>query len=136
MRWLRLQHHKAEDWVISTGKTTSIRDFVKIAFSMIGVELEFVGSGLNEKGIVKSCSNKKYNLEVGNEVVAVSEKYFRPTEVDLLIGDSTKAKEILGWEPETSLKELIYEMVESDLKLFNKDKYLRQGGFETFNHYE
>ena len=76
MMWMILQHNKAEDWVISTGKTTSIRDFVKIAFSMIGVELEFVGSGLNEKGIVKSCSNKKYNL-VGNEVVAVSEKYFR-----------------------------------------------------------
>ena len=136
MMWMILQHNNAEDWVISTGKTTSIRDFVKIAFSMIGVELEFVGSGLNEKGIVKSCSNKKYNLEVGNEVVAVSEKYFRPTEVDLLIGDSTKAKEILGWEPETSLRELICEMVESDLKLFKKDKYLRQGGFETFNHYE
>ena len=136
MMWMILQHNDAEDWVISTGKTTSIRDFVKIAFLMIGVELEFIGKGLNEKGIVKSCSNKKYNLEVGNEVVAVSEKYFRPTEVDLLIGDSTKAKEILGWEPETSLKELICEMVESDLKLFKKDKYLRQGGFETFNHYE
>ena len=136
MMWMILQHNNAEDWVISTGKTTSIRDFVKIAFSMIGVELEFVGSDLDEKGIVKSCSNKKYNLKVGKEVVAVSKKYFRPTEVDLLIGDSTKAKEILGWEPETSLNELICEMVESDLKLFKKDKYLREGGFEIFNHYE
>ena len=136
MMWMILQHDKPEDWVIATGRSTSIRDFIKMAFSHIGVELEFKGSGVNEIAFIASSSNKKYNLEIGKEVLGVDPKYFRPTEVDLLIGDPTKAKEKLGWTPETSLEDLVKEMIESDLKLFEKDKYLKDGGHQTLNYYE
>ena len=136
MMWMILQHDKPEDWVIATGRSTSIRDFIKMAFSHIGVELEFKGSGVDEIAIIASSSNKKYKLEIGKEVLGVDAKYFRPTEVDLLIGDPTKAKEELGWTPETSLEDLVKEMMESDLKLFEKDKYLKDGGHQTLNYYE
>ena len=136
MMWMILQHDKPEDWVIATGRSTSIRDFIKMAFSHIGVELEFKGSGVDEIAIIASSSNKEYNLEIGKEVLGVDAKYFRPTEVDLLIGDPTKAKEELGWTPETSLEDLVKEMMESDLKLFEKDKYLKDGGHQTLNYYE
>ena len=136
MMWMILQHDKPEDWVIATGRSTSIRDFIKMAFSHIGVELEFKGSGVNEIAVIASSSNKKYNLEIGKEVLGVDVKYFRPTEVDLLIGDPTKAKEKLGWTPETSLEDLVKEMMESDLKLFEKDKYLKDGGHQTLNYFE
>ncbi len=136
MMWLILQHDQPEDWVIATGKSTSIRDFIKMAFSHVGVELEFKGTGTNEIAVIASVSNKKYNLHVGKEVVGVDSKYFRPTEVDLLIGDATKAKEKLGWSPETSLDSLVKEMMESDLKLFEKDNYLKEGGHQTLNYYE
>ena len=136
MMWMILQHDKPEDWVIATGRSTSIRDFIKMAFSHIGVELEFKGSGVDEIAVIASSSNKKYNLEIGKEVLGVDAKYFRPTEVDLLIGDPTKAKEKLGWTPETSLEDLVKEMMESDLKLFEKDKYLKDGGHQTLNYYE
>ena len=136
MMWMILQHDIAEDWVIATGKTTTIRDFVKMAFKYIGVNLEFKGTGVNEIAIVKSCTNSKYNLEIGKEILAVDKRYFRPTEVDLLIGDPTKAKEKLGWVPEISLDDLVKEMMESDLKLFERDNYLKGGGHKIFNQYE
>ena len=136
MMWMILQHDRAEDWVIATGKTTSIREFVKMAFKEIGVELEFKGSGVNEIAIVASCSMDKYQLEIGKEVLGIDERYFRPTEVDLLIGDPSKAKNELGWTPEISLNELVKDMMESDLKLMGKDKFLKEGGFETLNYFE
>ncbi len=136
MMWMILQAKKAEDWVIATGETTSVRDFIKMAFSFIDVEIEFVGEGLFEKGLVKSSKNKKYQIEIGKEVVNVDSKYFRPTEVDLLIGDATKAKEKLGWEAKTPLRDLVKEMMESDLKLFEKDKYIKEGGHDPLNSYE
>ena len=134
--WMILQADKAEDWVIATGRTTTIRDFVEMAFEHIGVELEFTGKGLNEVAIVKSCSNPDYQLTIGKEVLSIDEKYFRPTEVDLLVGDATKAKEKLGWEPQITLEELLEDMMISDIKLFKKDKYLKDGGFNTLNYFE
>jgi GDPmannose 4,6-dehydratase len=136
MMWMILQADKAEDWVIATGRTTSIRDFVKMAFGHIGVELKFIGEGINEVAKIKSCSNQKYQLEVGKEVLSVDEKYFRPTEVDLLIGDPTKAKEKLGWECKITLEELVDDMMSSDIDLSKKDNYLRDGGFSTSNYFE
>tara|TARA_S200000501_G_C20859374_1_gene759080 strand:- start:1141 stop:2265 length:1125 start_codon:yes stop_codon:yes gene_type:complete len=118
--WLILQYKNAEDWVISTGVTTSIRDFIIMAFDYVGIKLEFQGEGINEKGIVISCSNSDYNIEIGNEVISVDPSYFRPTEVDLLIGDSSKAKDKLGWEPKLSLNDLVADMMKSDLDLFYK----------------
>ena len=116
MMWMILQYDKAEDWVIATGKTTSIRNVVKMAFDFLGIELEFIGNGINEKAYVKSCKNSNYQIQIGKEVVNIDPNYFRPTEVDLLVGDSSKAKEKLGWKPEIHLEELIHEMVMSDLK--------------------
>ena len=114
--WLILQQDKPEDFVISTGKTTRVREFVRMAFLECGIELEFVGKNENEVGKVKSCSNPKYQIEIGKEVVKVDPTYYRPTEVDLLIGDPTKSKEQLGWEPKYDLKALVKEMIECDLK--------------------
>src|SRR6056300_1068084 len=136
MMWMILQADQAEDWVIATGTTTSIRDFVKMAFMQVGIELEFSGEGLNEVARVKSCSNSNYQLKEGHEVLSIDPKYFRPTEVDLLIGDPTKAKEKLGWQPQIKLQELIEDMMCSDLKLMSKDKYLRDGGYTTLNYFE
>lgn len=136
MMWLILQADQAEDWVIATGKTTKVRDFVVKAFACVGIELEFKGVGKEEKAFVKSCSNKKYQLELGKEVLAIDKRYFRPTEVDLLIGDATKAKQKLDWEPEYSLDELIQEMIEADLKNVDKELYLKKGGFDLQNGHE
>jgi len=136
MMWMILQADKPEDWVIATGKATAVRDFVKMAFAYTGIELEFKGKGKDEKGIVVSCSNPKYQIEVGKEVVAVNARYFRPTEVDLLIGDATKANTKLGWIPEYTLEQLINEMMESDLKLMTKDQYLKDGGYTIMNYFE
>ena len=136
MMWMILQHDQAEDWVIATGKTTSIRDFVKMAFEHVGIELEFKGEGLDEKACIVSCSNPDYQLEVGKEVLSIDEKYFRPTEVDLLIGDPSKAKNKLGWVPEIELPELVEDMMQSDLHLMQKDQYLKDGGYTTLNYYE
>ena len=136
MMWMILQADKPEDWVIATGRTTTIRDFVKMAFGHIGVELEFTGKGLDEVAKVKSCSNLDYQLQIGKEVLSIDEKYFRPTEVDLLVGDATKAKEKLGWEPQITLEELVDDMMISDIKLFKKDKYLKNEGFNTHNYFE
>lgn len=136
MMWLILQAEEAEDWVIATGKTTKIRDFVKMAFGNVGIELEFVGDGLKEVARVIKCNNTKYQLELGKEVLAIDPKYFRPTEVDLLIGDPSKAKSKLGWEPVIQLEELVNEMMIADLKLMEKDSFLKDGGYETLNYYE
>ena len=107
-----------------------------MAFSHIGVELEFKGSGVNEKAFVTNCKNKKYQLEIGKEILCIDSKYFRPTEVDLLVGDPTKAKTKLGWELEYDLPALVEDMMQSDLKLMTKDQYLRDGGYETLNYFE
>ena len=136
MMWMILQAREPEDWVIATGTTTSVRDFIKMSFKHIGVELEFKGKGVNEKGFLKSCNNPEYKLEIGKEVVQVDSKYFRPTEVDLLIGDASKAKNKLGWKPEYSLEELITEMMSSDLILMQKNQYLKEGGYSTKNYFE
>ena len=123
MMWLILQADKAEDWVIATGETTSVRDFVRMAFAEVGIELEFRGEGVNEKGFVASCNNQNYKLEIGKEVLSVDASYFRPTEVDLLIGDPSKAKTKLGWVPEHDLASLVKDMMASDLELFkNKNE--------------
>jgi len=113
-----------------------VRDFVRMAFAEIGVTLEFKGEGVNEKGFVKTSTNPSYKLAIGKEVVAVDPRYFRPTEVDLLIGDATKAKEKLGWVPQFTLEELVKDMMQSDLKLMHKDQYLNEGGYEIMNYYE
>jgi len=136
MMWMVLQADKPEDWVIATGKTTTVRDFVKMSFAFAGIELEFKGEGINEKAVIVSCSNKKYQVKIGKEVLAVDSKYFRPTEVDLLIGDPTKANTKLGWIPKYNLEQLINEMMESDLKLMTKDQYLKDGGYTIMNYFE
>jgi GDPmannose 4,6-dehydratase len=135
MQWLMLQQQEAKDFVIATGKTTQIRDFVKMAFSEIGVELAFRGSEENEEGVVVA-SNGKYKVPVGQVVVKVDPRYYRPTEVDLLIGDPTKANTQLGWKPKYSLEQMIQEMVASDLNIFEKDQFLKQSGFEVKNEFE
>lgn len=119
--WLILQQDKAEDFVISTGKTTTVREFVRMAFLECGIELDFVGENENEVGRVKSCSNSKYQLEIGKEIVKIDPAYYRPTEVDLLIGDSTKARTVLGWKPKFDLKDIVEQMVEADIQLFEKE---------------
>ncbi|MCE3296660.1 MAG: GDP-D-mannose dehydratase [Crocinitomicaceae bacterium] len=136
MMWMILQADEAEDWVIATGKTTSVRDFLIFAFREIGIELEFSGSGIHEKGRIVSCSDPRYQLKTGMEAVAIDERYFRPAEVDLLIGDASKAKNKLGWEPEYTLEQLISEMVAADLREVEKEKYIQEGGFTLKNYYE
>jgi len=136
MMWMILQAEKPEDWVIATGVTTEVRDFVKMAFAEAGITIEFKGEGVNEKGYVVKCDNPAYQVAVGKEVVAVDPKYFRPTEVDLLIGDPTKAKTKLGWVPEYDLKGLVADMMAGDLKLMTKDTYLKKGGYRINNYFE
>jgi GDPmannose 4,6-dehydratase len=118
--WLILQQETPEDFVIATGITTSVRDFIKLAFAEVGIELKFAGEGINERGLVAICNNPAYQLPIGKEVVAVDPEYFRPTEVELLIGDPTKAKEKLGWKPKYDLAGLVKEMVKSDLENIKK----------------
>ncbi|HEC45179.1 MAG TPA: GDP-mannose 4,6-dehydratase [Bacteroides sp.] len=134
--YLMLQQDEPEDFVIATGVTTQIREMLKLAFTEVGIEVNFTGSGDEEKGIVEKCSNPKYQLKKGHVVVEVDKRYYRPTEVDLLIGDPTKAKEKLGWVTEYDLQSLVKEMVESDIKQAEKEVHLRNGGFKTLNYYE
>lgn len=136
MMWMILQADKPEDWVIATGKTTKVREFVRMSFHEAGIELEFKGEGVDEKAYVKSCKNPKYQLEIGKEILAVDPKYFRPTEVELLIGDPSKAKKKLGWQIEYDLKDLVKDMVQSDLKLMQKEQYLKDGGYRILNYFE
>ena len=133
--WLILQQEKPEDFVLATGVTTEIREFIRMAFAEVGVEVEFKGEGVDEKGYVKS-STPQYNLKIGQEVVAIDPRYFRPTEVDLLIGDPTKAKTKLGWQPKYDVKMLCAEMVAADVELFKREKLLRDSGFEVKNQFE
>jgi GDPmannose 4,6-dehydratase len=133
--WLMLQQDKPEDFVIATGVTTTVRDFVKLSFLEAGIEIEFKGSGVSEIGLVKKCHGE-FKLPEGKEVVAVDSKYFRPTEVDLLLGDPTKAKTKLGWKPKHDLASLVKDMMQSDLALFKRDKYLIDGGHKVMRYNE
>jgi GDPmannose 4,6-dehydratase len=152
MMWMILQAPAPEDWVIATGITTAVRDFVRMSFAEVGIRLRFEGEGVNEVGIIDSIDQEKHqgiinsnneqgkvnneSLLIGKEVLAVDPKYFRPTEVDLLIGDPTKANTKLGWTPEHDLASLVKEMMESDVKLMKKDQYLKDGGYVTLNYFE
>ena len=132
--WLMLQQDKPQDFVLATGKTTTVREFVRLAFKRVNIILEFTGKNENEKGLVVEAPN---NPElVGKEIVHVDKRYYRPTEVELLIGDPTKAKNEMGWEPKYNLIALINEMVEADLDLFKKDQHLKNAGFNVLHQYE
>ncbi len=134
--WLMLQQEKPEDFVIATGTTTAVREFVKKAFAEVGVELSFTGTGAEEVATIAACHHADYQLPIGKEVVAIDPRYYRPTEVDLLIGDATKAKEKLGWVPKYDLAGLISEMIHSDLDIFRKERLLKEHGFDILNQYE
>ena len=142
--WLMLQQDKAEDFVIATGITTTVREFIKMAFLELGIEVEFSGKDQNEKGVIIDIDEQKVDelglnpdaLRFGQTVVKVDPKYFRPTEVDLLIGDASKAKQKLGWQPKYSLQALVSDMVKSDLHLVKRDDYLKKGGYKTLNYFE
>lgn len=134
--YLILQQDKPEDFVIATGKTTEIREFIRMAFAEVGIEIEFKGEGVDEKGYVAACHNPEYQLPIGKEVLAIDPKYFRPTEVDLLLGDPTKAMTQLGWKPKYDVKMLCAEMVAADIELFKKEKLLKEAGFEVKNQFE
>src|SRR5574343_392549 len=141
---LILQQEKAEDYVIATGVTTEIREFARMAFRYLGIELNFEGQDVNEKGIIASVDKARAeelklnlnSLTVGKEVINVDPKYFRPTEVDLLIGDASKSREKLGWKPKHTLSDLVNDMMQSDLHLMKKDEYLKEGGFRTMSYFE
>lgn len=134
--YLMLQQEQPEDFVVATGITTEVRDFVKMAFAHVGVEVKFKGEGAEEKGVVKSCSNETYQLPIGATVVEVDSRYFRPTEVELLIGQPEKAMKKLGWKPKYTLQTLVEDMMEGDLKTMQKEKYLNDGGYQTLNYFE
>ena len=136
MMWMILQAEQSEDWVIATGKTTTVREFVRLAFKEVGIELEFKGTGVNETAKVVKCNNTLFQVELGKEILSIDPAYFRPTEVDLLIGDPTKAKEKLGWVPEHDLESLVKDMMQSDVKLMQKQQYLKNGGYQTNNYFE
>jgi GDPmannose 4,6-dehydratase len=142
--WLMLQQDKPEDYVIATGVTTTVREFIKMAFGELGIEVEFSGKDENERGVIIDIDQQKIEqlglnadgLKFGQTVVKVDPKYFRPTEVDLLIGDPSKAKKQLGWEPSYDLQALVTDMVQSDLHLAKKDEHMKNGGFKTLNYFE
>ncbi len=142
--YLMLQQPKAEDYVIATGITTEVREFVRMSFADLGIGIEFKGIGVKEIGFITTIDKarmefldiKNDNLKEGKEVIFVDPLYFRPTEVDLLIGDPTKAKTQLGWEPKYDLNALVNDMMKGDLKLMKKEKYLQDGGFRVFNYFE
>ena len=136
MMWMILQAEKPEDWVIATGVTTTVRDFVRLAFEEVGIELEFKRKGVEEKAFVTSCNNPEYQLEIGKEILSVDPTYFRPTEVDLLIGDPTKAKEKRGWVPEHDLASLVKDMMKGDILLMKKDVDLLKAGHEILKQAE
>ena len=148
--YMILQQDKPDDYVIATGITTSIRDFVLMAGQEIGLEIDFSGKGVDEKGVIASVDEKIFNAKVGEErlesikeliknkknIVEVDPAYFRPTDVDLLIGDPTKSRTILGWTPEYDLKGIIKDMMQYDIRLMKKDAFLKDGGYKTFNYFE
>ncbi len=143
--YLILQQDVAEDYVIATGKTTSIREFVKLAFNELGITIAFKGSNENEIGYIEAIDfdklkeleiDKDFSLKIGDELIAVDPRYFRPTEVELLIGDATKSQTKLGWKPKYDLQALVTDMMDSDLKLMKKERFLKQAGHHTFNNFE
>jgi len=142
--WLILQQEKPEDFVIATGITTTVRDFVKMTFAELGIEVEFSGKDEHEKGVIIDVDTEKAtslgldvdSLKIGQTIVKVDPKYFRPTEVELLLGDPTKAKTKLGWELKYDLPALVKDMIHSDLHLMKKDQYLKKGGYQTMNYFE
>lgn len=142
--WLILQQEKAEDFVIATGVTTEIREFVRMSFKHVGIDMSFKGEGIDEIGYVagvddeifEAATGQKNQLSIGQEVVFVDPKYFRPTEVELLIGDATKARTKLGWTPKYKLQDLVTDMMQSDIKVMQKETYLKEGGFQTKNYFE
>ncbi|MCB0496659.1 MAG: GDP-mannose 4,6-dehydratase [Cyclobacteriaceae bacterium] len=134
--WLMLQQDKAEDFVIASGITTSVRDFLTKSFKHLGVELEYSGEGINEIAIIKDIKKPNEHIKVGQVIAKVDPRYFRPTEVDLLIGDPTKSKTKLGWKLKYTLDDLIKEMVEEDVLLFQRDKFLKEGGHKVFQYHE
>jgi len=136
MMWMILQADKAEDWVIATGVTSSVRDFVILAFSEVGIELAFKGKGKDEKAYVTACNHKDFQIAIGKEVLSVDPSYFRPTEVDLLIGDPSKAKNKLGWVPEHDLAFLVKDMMASDVTLMKKNIVLIKAGHDFLNQVE
>lgn len=125
--WMMMQQKEGDDFVLATGVKITVRKFVDLAFAEVGVKIRWEGKGVDEKG---------YNAESGALVVEVDPKYFRPTEVELLIGDASKAKKVLGWEPKYTLQQLVSEMVKCDVKLFERDKYLLDGGHDVMNFHE
>lgn len=134
--WLILQRDKPDDYVIATGISVTVREFIVLAFREVGVEIDFQGQGVNERGYVKSVLNEECKLKPGDEVVAVDARYFRPTEVELLIGNPNKAMEILGWRPKYDLKMLVKEMVAADVELFRREKLLKEAGYKVLNQFE
>jgi GDPmannose 4,6-dehydratase len=157
--YLILQQDKADDYVIATGITTSIRDFVRMSAEEIGLEITFEGEGLTQKGYLTAINETVFNKKVGEQytsnikrrilcstaigiekegalVVGVDSRYFRPSEVDLLLGDPTKSKTVLGWEPRFDLPALIADMMQSDIKLMQKETYLKEGGYKIMNYFE
>jgi len=153
MMWMILQAEEPEDWVIATGVTTTVRDFVRFAFLEVGITLRFEGTGVNEVGIIDSMDYEKHQKainpinkqqttnnekqpKIGKEVLSIDPSYFRPTEVDLLIGDPSKARNKLGWVPEHNLASLVKDMMQADLKLMQKRQYLNAGGYHPSNNKE
>ncbi|ALB01354.1 GDP-mannose 4,6-dehydratase [Francisella persica ATCC VR-331] len=144
MMWMILQADQPEDWVIATGQTTTVRDFVKLSFAYAGINLRFENEGIDEIGVVDSVDLSRAeelgvnlsHLSEGQVVVCVDPRYFRPTEVDLLLGDPTKAEQKLGWNREYDLRDLVNDMMESDLKLMTKDVYLKEGGYKIMSYFE
>ncbi|MEN8879602.1 MAG: GDP-mannose 4,6-dehydratase [Polaribacter sp.] len=136
MMWMILQADVAEDWVIATGVTTTVRDFVRLAFEEVGIEVEFKGVGVEEKAYVVTCNHKDFQIEIGKEVLSVDPSYFRPTEVDLLIGDPSKAKEKLGWIPEHDLASLVKDMIKGDISLMRRDVDLLKAGHKILKQAE
>ena len=136
MMWMILQAEQPEDWVIATGVTKTVREFVRMAFSEVGIEVEFRGAGVDEKAYVTACNHKDFQVEIGKEVLSVDPSYFRPTEVDLLIGDPSKAKNKLGWVPEHDLAYLVKDMMKGDVSLMKKDVVLLKAGHEILKQAE
>ncbi|MFC6099552.1 GDP-mannose 4,6-dehydratase [Olivibacter domesticus] len=142
--WLILQQDQPEDYVIATGVTTTVRDFVRMSFAHVGIEIEFSGKNEQEKGVIIDVDEERLSalgidpstIKFGQTVVKVDPTYFRPTEVDLLIGDATKAQTKLGWKPKYDLKALVTDMMDADLHLMRKEEYLKKGGFQTLNYFE
>ncbi|MGA1933001.1 GDP-mannose 4,6-dehydratase [Arcobacter sp. YIC-464] len=144
MMWMILQADEPEDWVIATGQTTTVRDFVKFAFAYAGINLRFENEGVDEIGIIDSFDEEKAkvsgidlsHLKLNQTVVCVDPRYFRPTEVDLLLGDPSKAEKKLGWNREYNLQDLVEDMMQSDIKLMTKDQYLKDGGYKIMSYFE